>query len=138
MECEHPQGDIIGTCAICGDLVCGECYTAVFGTMICGNHGTELVDEGAWEMVGFFSSEAPLDERRFFLNEQGITSLVNEGEDDMYELYVPDSEKEEAWEILRGASENSVECVQCRVFYSPDLETCPMCGLGAETSEPSE
>jgi len=137
-ECEHPQGDILGKCAICGDIVCGECYQSVFNAMVCSNHGEDLFDEGAWEMIGFYTAEDPLDERRYFLNEQNITTLVSENEDQVLELYVPTEAKEDAWEILRGTSEDSIECLKCRVFYSKEVGTCPMCGVGPETSEPKE
>ncbi len=130
MECEHPNGDLLGTCAVCGDMVCGECFESVFNVMICGNH-ENLADEGEWELIGFYLSDASIESRRFFLEQAGVASLVNEGDEDVLELYVPVSERDDAYEALQGAAEDSVECDQCRVFYSPGLKVCPVCGVGS-------
>ncbi|MDH3198151.1 MAG: hypothetical protein OEO21_07905 [Candidatus Krumholzibacteria bacterium] len=128
MECEHQDGDIMGSCAICGDTVCGECVQTVFDTMICSVHG-DLEDEGAWELVGFYSGSVPIEERRFYLNEQGLTSLAVEADDDVTELYVPGEEKEDAYAVLSSASEDGLQCDDCRVYYSADLGSCPVCGV---------
>jgi len=134
MQCEHVDGDIMGSCAICGDTVCGECMQTVFDTMICSAHG-DLGDEGAWELVGFFSSPASIEDRRFFLNEQGLTSLAVDAEDDITELYVPGEEKDDAFAALSGSSEDTLHCEECRVYYSPELGTCPVCGTRAVEEE---
>jgi len=130
MECEHPNGDIMGKCAVCGDIVCGECFQPIFNVMMCANHG-DLADEGAWELIGFFLSEWAIESRRIFLDEAGVLSLVNEGEEDVLELYVPIEERDDAFAALQSVTEDSIECEQCRVFYSPEMETCPVCGVGA-------
>jgi hypothetical protein len=127
-DCEHVDGDYMGKCAICENMVCGECVQTLFNTVICGAH-ENLEEESSWELLGFYSSPAALDERRYFLNEQGVTSIVVESEDDMTELYVPLEEKEDAYEVLRGASEEVLQCDNCRVFYSQEVGTCPICGV---------
>jgi len=126
MECEHQDGDIMGSCTVCGDTVCGECMQTVFDTIICSAHG-DLEDEGAWELVGFYSSPTSMEERRFYLSEQGLTSLAVEADDDIIELYVPAEEKDDAYAALSGALD-ALHCDDCRVYYSPDLGTCPVCG----------
>jgi len=127
-ECEHLDGDYVGKCAICGDMACGECFQTLFNTVICGAH-QQLEDESAWELLGFYSSTAALEERRFFLMDQGVTSIVVESEDDMTELYVPIEEKDDAYETLSGAGENILQCDSCQVFYSEEVGTCPICGV---------
>ena len=134
MQCEHVDGDIMGSCAICGDTVCGECMQTVFDTMICSAHG-ELGDEGSWELVGFYSSPSSIEDRRFYLNEQGLTSLAVDADDNITELYVPVEEKDEAFAALSGASEDMLHCEECRVYYSPELGTCPVCGTRAVEEE---
>ena len=127
-KCEHLDGDFVGKCAICDDMVCGECMQTIFNTVICGAH-EHLVDEPAWELLGFFTSRTSADEKRYFLQEQVVTSILVETEEDTIELYVPIEEKEEAYQALAGASEDVLHCANCRVFYSEDLETCPICGV---------
>lgn len=132
MECEHPDGDILGTCSICGDMVCGECYNSIFNAMICGNH-VPLEDEGEWEVIIYHVSPEAVEERRYFLNDQGVTLLINEGDDDVIELHVPVAEKDDAWELLHGESDDLIQCGTCRVLYSPEIGSCPGCGVGRET-----
>jgi hypothetical protein len=127
-ECEHLDGDYMGKCAICGDMVCGECYQSIFNTMICSAH-EELEDEGEWELLGLYTSQESLDERRYYLQEQGITSIVVESEEDTTELYVPADVKEDAFAALQGASEEVLQCDGCQVFFSKDSGTCPICGV---------
>lgn len=127
-ECEHLDGDFVGKCAICDNMVCGECMQTIFNTVICSEH-EHLEDESSWELLGFYTSPASVEERRYFLQEQGITSIVVEAEDDMTELYVPVEEKEEAYEALRGAAEEILQCDNCMVFYSEEVGTCPICGV---------
>jgi hypothetical protein len=100
----------------------------IFNTVICSAH-EQLEDESSWELLGFYTSPAALEERRYFLLEQGITSIVVDAEDDMTELYVPVEEKDEAYEALRGAAEEVLQCDNCKVFYSEEVGTCPICGV---------
>ncbi len=134
MSCEHPDGDIMGSCAICGGMVCGECARPVFNVTICNEHGA-LEDEGAWELIGFYTSQAAVDTRKYILDEAGVAALVNEGDEDVSELYVPVDERDEAYAALSGNSEDSVECETCRVFYSPEMGVCPVCGIGTPADD---
>jgi hypothetical protein len=127
-DCEHLDGDFMGKCAICGDMVCGECMQTIFNTIICSAH-EELEDESAWELLGFFSNQTALEERRYFLQEQMVTSIIVEAEDDIIELYVPIEEKDDAYEALRGSDEDVLRCDNCQVFYSEDVGVCPICGV---------
>ncbi len=127
-ECEHPDGDFVGKCAICGDMVCGECFQTIFNTVICSMH-EELEDESEWELLGFYSSQASMEERRYFLQDQQVTSIVVESEDDVIELYVPIEEKGDAFEALQGAAEEVLQCNTCKVFYSQEVGACPICGV---------
>ena len=128
MECEHPDGNIMGKCGICGDLVCGECLEEIFNTMICGNH-QEMMDEGEWELVGLYAADHPMDERRYFLSEQGVTSIVVETDDDTIELYVPAPEKPDAFAALGGETDGLLECKGCQVQYTHEASACPICGV---------
>lgn len=132
MECEHLDGNIMGKCAICGDIVCGECFQSLFNTIVCEKH-EDLLDEGEWELIGFYVNEQALDERRYYLNEQEITSIAVETDDDTIELYVPVGEKDDAYAALVGATDEVWHCSNCKVFYSPELEACPACGNREET-----
>jgi len=127
-DCEHINGDFMGKCAICGDMVCGECFQTIFNTMICSAHEL-LEDESSWELLGLYNSETALDERRYFLLDQGVTSIIVESEEETTELYVPIDEKDDAFETLQGAAEEVLQCDSCRVFFSKDIETCPICGV---------
>jgi rubrerythrin len=127
-ECEHLDGDYVAKCAICGDMACGECFQTLFNTVICGQH-EHLEDDSAWELLGFYTSPAALEERRYFMQEQGITSIVVESEDDMTEMYVPIEEKSDAFEALSGAGEDILQCDSCKVFFSKAVGTCPICGV---------
>lgn len=127
-ECEHPDGDFMGKCAICGDMVCGECFQTIFNTMICGAH-EHLEEESSWELLGFYSSVAAVEEPRSLLQDQGVTSIAVESEEETAELYVPIEEKDDAFEALQGASEDVLQCDSCQVFFSKETETCPICGV---------
>ena len=127
-ECEHPDGDFMGKCAICGDMVCGECVQTIFNTMICGAH-EHLEEESSWELLGFYSSVAAVEEPRSLLQDQGVTSIAVESEEETAELYVPIEEKDDAFEALQGASEDVLQCDSCQVFFSKETETCPICGV---------
>ncbi len=127
-ECEHLDGSIMGTCAICGETVCSECFRSIFNQIICSRHEA-LEDESAWELIGLYTSEASLEERRFFLEEQGITSIVVETEEDMLELYVPEDDKEDACAALLAASEETLFCPSCHIHFAPEMQVCPLCGV---------
>jgi hypothetical protein len=86
--CEHEESSPIGKCAICGRTVCSECYREVFSAMICDLH-QNLEDEAEWELVGYYADPSLLAERRYTLEDNGITSLVVETDDETIELYVP-------------------------------------------------
>jgi len=133
MECEHLDGNIMGKCAICGDLVCGECFEEIFNTMICSNH-EDIMDEGEWELVGLYTSDHPMEETRYFLNEQGLTSIMVETDDDTIELYVPVVEKSDAFAVLGGEGDELLECKGCQVQYSREASACPICGVN-ETAQ---
>jgi hypothetical protein len=128
MECEHPNGDYMGKCAICEDMVCGECFQTIFNTIICGEHKL-LEDESSWELLGVFSDPAQLEEKRAFFQDQGITSIAVESEEDTAELYVPIDEKDDAFEASQGVSEDTLQCDTCKVYFSKDTGTCPICGV---------
>jgi hypothetical protein len=127
-ECEHLDGDYVGKCAICGDMACGECFQTIFNTLICGAH-RQLEDESEWELLGFYGGSTLLDEPRFILQEQGITSIIVETEDDTIEMYVPIDEKDDAFEVLTGTGQETAECSTCKVIYSVDIGACPICGV---------
>jgi hypothetical protein len=127
-ECEHPNRDYMGKCAICEDVVCGECFQTIFNTVICEAH-EQLEDESSWELLGYYASLASLEERRMFLQEQGVTSIAVESEEDTAELYVPIEEKDDAFAALQGASEDVLQCDSCKVFFSKETGTCPICGV---------
>jgi len=126
--CEHLEGSPIGKCAICERTVCSECYREVFNTMICDGH-EDLEDESDWELVGFYANSAILADRRFALEESGITSLAVESDEDSIELYVPTEEKDDAYLALSSSGEETLVCEDCRVQYSADMGACPLCGV---------
>ena len=128
--CEHAEGSPIGKCAICERTVCTECYNDVFGTMICDMH-RGLEDDSDWELVGFFSDAASVTRRRYVLEENGITSLVVDNEEEVVELYVPNDEKDDAFAALSASAENEISCSECKIQYTRDMETCPVCGAKA-------
>lgn len=137
MECEHSEGNIMGKCAICGDLVCGDCFEEIFNTMVCGNH-EGMLDEGDWELVGLYTVDHPMEDRRYFLNEQGVTSLLVATDDDTIELYVPAAEKADAFAALGGETDGLLECTGCQVQYAQESGVCPVCGVGATASRENE
>ena len=130
LGCEHTEGSPIGKCAICDRTVCSDCYRDIFSAMICDMH-EELEDEAEWELVGYYSSSAVLDQRRYTLEEHGVTSLVVESEEDSIELYVPIEEKDDAYVALTASAEEENYCEDCRVQYSADMTACPVCGVKA-------
>jgi hypothetical protein len=100
----------------------------VFNQIICESH-EDLEDETAWELVGFYTSESSLEERRYYLEEQGITSVVVETDDDTIELYVPEVEKEDAYNALASSSEETISCSNCHVEFASEMQVCPLCGV---------
>ena len=126
--CEHPEGSPIGKCAICDRTVCTECYHDVFGAMICDLH-RGLEDESDWELVGFYDDAASLSERRYVLEENGVTSLVVEGDEDAVELYVPNIEKDDAFASLEASADNEYSCPECKIQFSGNMEACLVCGV---------
>jgi hypothetical protein len=133
MKCDHSDGTMVGTCAVCGDPVCSECFTPIFNTVICGNH-EGLDDEGEWELIAIYASVAPLESVRFMLDDQGLLSLAVENEEGMMELYVPISEKDDTWTALEGgeAGDDLTRCEDCRVYYTREISECPICGKEGE------
>lgn len=117
----------MGKCAICDDMACGECFQTLFDATICGNH-EELEDESMWEAIGFFTDTSAAENRRYYLTEQTVVSLVVESEDEMVELYIPSEQKEEAYDALAGDSEDAESCESCHIFYSKEISQCPICG----------
>lgn len=135
--CEHTEGSPIGKCAICERTVCSECYNEVFGSMICDLH-RGLEDESDWELVGHYSGGGSVEERRYALEENGITSLVVDGDDEAVELYVPADEKEDAYVTLTAAAGEEVFCDDCSIEHSRDLDACPVCGKKSDGGSSSE
>jgi hypothetical protein len=127
-DCDHGEGSPMGNCAICGNMTCSECFRTIFNQTICSAH-EELEDEASWELVGFYTSEASLAERRFYLEEQGITSIVVDTDEEAIELYVPVEEKEDAYSALLSSGEETFFCPTCRIQYAPELQVCPLCGV---------
>lgn len=126
-ECEHLDGDVMGKCAICGNMVCSECYRTVFNQMICNAH-EELEEESAWEVIGFYTDHDVVAEVRFELKEQSLTSLELEADADTIELYVPPEEKDDAWDSIVGIAGEFNTCEECQVHFSSDIGICPICG----------
>ncbi len=137
MQCEHEDGNLMGSCAICGDTTCGECFQSLFNAIICGNH-TDLEDEGEWELVGFFMLQQSVDERRYYLTEQSLTSMSVETDEDVIELHVPAEDKAETYTLLAVPSEDIFNCDTCQVIYSVELESCPVCGTAPVAKEAAE
>jgi hypothetical protein len=125
--CEHIEGSPIGKCAICERTVCTECYNEVFGAMICDLHAG-LEDDSEWELVAFFSDATLVTPRRYVLEENGITSLVVDHEDEAVELYVPNDEKEDAFASLLISADEETTCGECRILFAKELDSCPICG----------
>lgn len=137
MECGHDDGAVMGTCAICGESVCSDCFQPLFSVMICSNHD-DLEDEGEWEVIGFFSSESVLEDRQYLLNDQGVTCIAVETEDDTVELYVPVVERDDAHAALADATDETLHCPNCKVYYSQEISVCPQCGVSAAESDSGE
>ncbi len=126
--CEHTEGSPIGKCAICERTVCSDCYRDVFNSMICNLH-QDLEDEAEWELVGFYSETSALKQRRYLLEDAGITSLVVETDEENIELYVPGDEKDDAFDMLAATGDDTSVCSDCHIQYSSGLGACPICGV---------
>ena len=127
-DCDHEEGSPMGNCAICGDMTCSECFRTIFNKTICAAH-EDLEDESCWELVGFYTSESVLAERRYYLEGQGLTSIVVDTDEEAIELYVPEEEKEDAYLALVSSGGTMLFCPSCRAQYAPDLNACPLCGV---------
>lgn len=125
--CDHVDGSPMGVCAICGKTVCSECYRTVFNEMICDEHEA-LEDESAWELVGIYTDASAVADKRYQLEENGISSIVGQSEDEMAELYVPAEERDEGFAVLHAAGVEGVVCNECRIEFSADMDACPLCG----------
>lgn len=132
--CEHAEGSPIGKCAICERTVCTECYNDVFGTMICDLHAG-LEDDSAWELVGLFSDRALVVQRRYVLEENGLTSLVVDSDEDAVELYVPSELKDDAFAALSAVADDELRCPECKILFTRDMENCPVCGAQPQEHE---
>ena len=133
MKCDHSDGTMAGICAVCGDPVCSECFQPIFNTVICSNHEA-LEDESEWEMVVLYASNDGVDGTRFFLDDQGISSIAVENEEGMVELYVSIEDKDETWAVLEGgeAGDDMLRCDESKVFFARTISECPVCGKGSE------
>ncbi len=107
--CDHVDGSPMGMCAVCGKTVCSECYTTVFNEMICDEHES-LEDESAWELVAIYTDPAVVADKRFQLEENGISSISVQSEEDAVELYVPAEEKDEGFAVLQSAGDDIGVC----------------------------
>ena len=125
--CDHLDGSPMGTCAVCGKTVCSECYRTVFNEMICDEHEA-LEDESAWELVGIYTDASAVPDKRFQLEENGISSLAVASEEDSVELYVPADERDEGFAVLQSSADDTGLCAECRIQYSAEIEACPLCG----------
>ncbi len=129
MKCDHSDGTMVGTCAVCGDPVCSECFSPMFTTVICASHDG-LDDEGEWELIAIYAGAAAVESVRFLLDDQGLQSLAVENEEGLTELHVPIAEKDETWMALEGgeAGDDMTRCEECRVYYTRMISECPICG----------
>lgn len=125
--CDHLDASPIGKCAICGKTVCSECYSTLFNEMICDEHGG-LEEESAWEVVGYYSDDSIAADKRFLLEDNGISSLTVESDDDIVEVYIPAEAKEEAFAVLQSANDEARSCSECQVEFSSNIDCCPLCG----------
>ncbi|HEX6791078.1 MAG TPA: hypothetical protein VF247_07185 [Candidatus Krumholzibacteria bacterium] len=134
MKCDHSDGTHVGSCAVCGEPVCTECFQALFNVNICANH-EGLEDEGEWELVALYMSTDGSDGLRFHLDDHGVQSLAVENEDGIMEVYVPIEEKDEAWASLEGgeAGDDMIKCDEDRLYFAREIGECPICGTGAES-----
>ena len=132
--CEHGEGSPMGKCAICARTVCSECFRNVFTEMICDGH-QHLEDESEWVLVGFYLDGEALKQRRYLLDESGITSLAVDGDEDAIELYVPTGEKDDAQASLSTIAQDALFCGECRIQFSTDMGVCPLCGVKPASDE---
>lgn len=132
MKCDHSDGTHVGSCAVCGDPVCTECFQALFNVVICSNH-EGLEDEGEWELLGLYMTSTGSDNLRFFLDDQGIASVAVENEEGTMEVYVPIEHKDDAWASLDGgeAGDDMIKCDEDKLYFAREIGECPICGTGA-------
>jgi hypothetical protein len=133
MKCDHSDGTHVGSCAVCGDPVCSECFQSLFNVVICSNH-EGLEDEGEWELLALYSSSDGSDHLRYFLDDQGVASVVVENEEGAMEVYVPIEGKDDAWAALDGdaVGADMIKCDEDKLFFAREIGECPICGTGAE------
>jgi hypothetical protein len=131
MKCDHSDGSHVGSCAVCGDPVCTECFQALFNVVICANHEA-LEDEGEWELLALYNTTEGSESLRFYLDDHGVTSLVVENEEGTMEVYVPIEEKDDAFASLEGgeAGEDMMKCEEDKLYFSREIGECPICGTG--------
>ncbi len=132
--CNHLDASPIGKCAICGKTVCSECYSTLFNEMICDEHGG-LEEESAWVVIGYYSDDSIVVDKRFLLEDNGISSLSVETDDDVIELYIPGEAKDEAFAALQSSNDEARSCGECQVEYSSDIDSCPLCGEPSPDAE---
>jgi hypothetical protein len=132
--CDHLEGSPIGKCAVCGKTVCSDCYSTLFNEMICDEHDG-LEEESAWEVIGFFSDESIVADKRFLLEDNGINSLAVESDDDVIELYVPAEGKDAAFVVLQTSIDEARSCEECLVQFSSNIDACPVCGERSPDAE---
>jgi RNA polymerase subunit RPABC4/transcription elongation factor Spt4 len=125
--CDHVDGSPMGVCAVCGKTVCSECYRTVFNDMICDEHES-LEDESAWELIAIYTDPSVVADRRFLLEENGISSITVQSDEDAVELYVPAEDKEEGFAVLHSSGDDVGICSHCQIQYSAELDSCPLCG----------
>jgi len=87
-----------------------------------------IVDALSDPLVGIFADPTVVADRRFRLEENGISSLSVQSDEDVIELYVPAEEKDEGFAVLQGSAEEGGLCHECRIQYPADHEVCPLCG----------
>jgi len=126
-NCEHESGNLIGKCAICGEMICEDCYRSVYNQMMCGAH-RDLEDESTWELAGSYHTNDPIDEVKFALGEHGVAALFVEVDTDTVELYVPEEDKESVWEMFKASSDADRLCHECKINFSDQVTLCPVCG----------
>jgi hypothetical protein len=125
---------MVGTCAVCGDPVCTECYSPIFTAVICANH-EGLEDENEWELIGVYATAGPVENVRFLFDDHGLLSLAMENDDGLMEVYVPVSEKDDAWATMDdGEADDMSRCEDCQVVFTLEMSECPVCGKESEVS----
>jgi len=99
--------------------------------MICDQH-PGLEDESEWALIGHYSNSDGIEDRRYALEDAGVASLTVETDDEAVELYVPLDEKDDAFDALTSGGTDQSVCEECKVEYSSDIDSCPVCGAPNE------